>query len=173
MLQLLAVLLRQLVFDVVRVRTGSMEPNIREGAIVLSARLATAEVGDVVVLDLGDGLLHVKRLVARGPGEVELADGRLYVDGEAAFVDEAPLLWVDGQCRERAEAGTIEAGYAVVRGGDHERTELGPGELWVLGDSRPRSHDSRQWGAIEEDTIVGVVSGVAWPGPSCESPGKR
>ena len=164
-----AVFLRQVVFDVVRVRTGSMEPAIREGAVVLTARLAEPEVGDVVAVDLGDGLVHVKRLVARGPGEVELSEGRLYVHGEAAWSEEAPLVWIDGQCRERVEAGVQEGDRVVVRAGDHERTELAAGELWLLGDSRHRSHDSRQWGPVHADSVVGVVAGIAWPGPSCES----
>lgn len=166
-----ALLLRHFVFDVIHIRTGSMEPNLREGATVVAARLAEPEPGDIVVLDIGDGLVHVKRLVAVGPAVVELADGRLYVDGEAAFDDEAPLHWFDGQCRERAEVGLVEGDHVVVRGGQHERVELADGEVWVLGDARHRSHDSRQWGALSRDAVVAVVSGVAWDGPACDSPG--
>jgi len=164
-----AALARSLIFDVVRVRTASMEPNVREGAVLLTSRLGDAAVGDIVAVDLGDGVVHIKRLVAEGPGEVELAEGHLYVNGVAAWSEDRPLAWVDGQCRERTELGTVEGDRVVVAGGEHERVVLAAGEVWLLGDSRRSSHDSRQWGAVASSSIVGVVAGVAWPGPPCDS----
>ncbi|MCP4809746.1 MAG: signal peptidase I [Proteobacteria bacterium] len=170
----IAVFLRAFVFGVVRVRTGSMEPTVAEGEVRLWSRLAEPVVGDIVVVRLPDepDILHVKRLVAVGPGEVELATGRLYVNGQAIGEESPDLSWVDGQCRERVAAAVTErsgeANWTVVADGDHAREPLEDGEVWLLGDARRTSHDSRQWGALPRSAIVGVVTSIAWSRDTCE-----
>ena len=175
---LTALALRAFVFGVVRVRTGSMEPSVREGEVWVFSRLAEPVVGDVVVLRLPDEPeLHVKRVVAVGPAEVELDRGRLYVDGQAVGTEGEPLSWVDGQCRDRTSATMDEqfgaAAWRVLAEGDHAREEVPAGAVWLLGDARRTSHDSRQWGPVPSDAVQGVIRGVAWTGGACEGESAR
>ena len=83
----------------------------------------------------------VKRVVGL-PGEtVELRGGVVYVDGQ-----ELPEPYLD--TRDFSEAPPVS---------------LGPGEYYVLGDNRRNSRDSRSWGPVPEDLILGKVWLVYWP----------
>ena len=52
---------------------------------------------------------------------------------------------------------TGDAGWTAMMEGDHVRTELREGDLWLLGDNRGASEDSRQWGVIPESLVQGKV----------------
>ena len=83
----------------------------------------------------------VKRVVGL-PGErVEVLAGTVYVDGEAL---PEPYL----QRKDRSDAPPLT---------------LGEKEYYVIGDNRRNSNDSRSWGALPEDNIVGRVWLVYWP----------
>ncbi|MED5373492.1 MAG: signal peptidase I [Myxococcota bacterium] len=167
--------LRRFVFGLVTIQTGSMQPNLRPQQTLLYSKTRAAEPGDVVVLELPwePGVLHVKRLVAQGPGEVELADGRLYLSGEPVFVDrDVDVPWRSEDCRSELGRGHRERigeeEWLVLGGGDHARTPLKAGEVWVLGDRRGRSEDSGQWGPIPASALRGTVITAVWDSGRCE-----
>ena len=83
----------------------------------------------------------VKRVVGL-PGEtVEVRRGTVYIDGEA--LDEPYLTH-----RDNSSAREVD---------------LGEDEYYVLGDNRLRSNDSRNWGPVSEDLLLGKVWFVYWP----------
>ena len=83
----------------------------------------------------------VKRVVGL-PGEtVAVRNGTVYVDGVGLA---EPYL----ERRDRSNARPLV---------------LGDGEYYVIGDNRPNSNDSRSWGAVPEENIVGRVMLVYWP----------
>lgn len=175
LLLVLAVVLRTWVFGLVTVQTGSMQPNIRPDSTWLYLKGGEPEIGDVVVLELpwDPGVLHVKRLVAAGPTETELVDGRLYVAGAPVFVDrDVDVPWQDEACTDRVGRGHLERfgdeEVQVLGGGDHARTQLLAGEIWLLGDRRGRSEDSGQWGAVSLDAVRGTVWGPVLGGEGCD-----
>lgn len=166
----LALAARTLVFGLVTVRTGSMEPAVSEGSTVWFSRLASPEPGDIVAVRLPDDpeLLHIKRVVAVGPCEVELVDGRLYVDGSRIYGDSRELQWKDAECQLKQVAGIEERGVLLEKAGSQERIRLNADEVFLLGDRRAKSEDSRQWGPVRQELVQGVVGGVAWGRPSCD-----
>jgi signal peptidase I len=124
----------------------SMEPNLyeRQRLIIdkLSYRLRAPERNDIVVLDLPDmDEMLVKRVIAL-PGEtVEVRRGVVYVNG-------VPL----------PEPFPHDLGFASA-----PPTTLGPLSYFVMGDNRDNSNDSRAFGPVRRETIVGRVWLRYWP----------
>lgn len=130
----------------------SMEPNFVDGQWVLvnklSYRKAAPGRGDVIVFMApdGSGKEFIKRVIAL-PGEsVALRGGTVSVDGRP--IDEPWLPRLDA---------TSYGPYTVP-----------PDTVFVLGDNRGRSNDSRSWdgrrgGALETSAIVGRVWLSVWP----------
>ncbi len=120
---------------------SSMRPTYDPGARIFVNRFATAEVGDIVVapspLD-GDRIV-IKRVVAAGGDTFAFTDCQVELDGKVV-VD--PL-----------------GGGDSCGGGVAEMT-IPPGHVFVLGDNRGASEDSRDFGTIAADQIVGVA--IRW-----------
>lgn len=158
----LAAALRLWVFTVVRVSTATLQMSAPEGTWLLVNRLRAPEVGELVVVRPPDeDALLVRRLVARGPAEVELVDGVLHVDGQAVGEPAGSLRWLEPDCSAAQGPAVQErAGgraWTVLRAGEHPPEPLAPGALWVLTDRRTARADSRQWGPLGAGELVGVV----------------
>jgi signal peptidase I len=123
------------------VQYSSMEPTLGHGEIMLvdrmTPRIAGYDRGDVVIFQppQGDGLF-VKRIVGLPGEEVILARAGVFVNGR--LVPEPYLC--GGQPSSRPQAMQIP-----------EDTYL------MLGDNRPESLDSRSFGSVPTDMIVGRV----------------
>lgn len=107
--------------------------------------------GDVVVFEApeeaaqkcGQGGTYVKRIIAL-PGEtVSATEGRVFVDGRQ--LDE-PYL-------REGHRFTDDFGPVTLR----------DDEYWMMGDNRDMSCDSRRWGAVPRERLVGPVFFVYWP----------
>ena len=135
-------------WQVMRVGSASMEPTIPPAAVVLVDRWSDGiDRMDVVVVDPPDGVgpQLVKRAVAVGGDEVGLEDGVLVVNG-------SPV------CEPTIDPALIDAEY------------FGPvtvpaGELFLLGDNRQTSIDSRVFGTVPADEVRGQVMARMWPSP--------
>lgn len=144
----LAMLVQAFIVKPFTIHQISMEPTLQEGDRVLISRLSyhfhEPKAGDVVVLhspvDASEDL--VKRIVAVGGDTVDILDGDLFVNG-AAVVE--PYL---------AEQD--------FRGG-YPETVIPDGQVFVLGDNRNNSGDSRLFGPIDVDSIIGSAFAVYWP----------
>jgi len=141
-----SVLIATLLFPVLRVYGSSMSPTVNEGDVVLTLKTSHFECGDVVALWYGNKML-IKRVIACSGSWVNIdAEGNVYVDGKALdepYVTEKAL----GNC-------TITLPYQVP-----------DGKLFVLGDHRSISQDSRNAdvGCVETDKIAGKLFFCVWP----------
>lgn len=139
------VLLRLYVYDIAYVPTGSMEPTLMPGDRLLVARRAyekaKPEHGDIVVFN-HNGHNYVKRVVGI-PGEVVVWFGdRLFVNGRL-----------------------VREPYVKYRPSvkDAALMKVEQGQVFVMGDNRDKSEDSRDWGPIPVSSIHGKVLSVYWP----------
>jgi signal peptidase I len=143
----LVVLLRVAVAEPFEITSESMAPTLRSGSHVLVSKLAyrsgVPHHEDVVAFTTAEGAVAVKR-VAGLPGDIiELSSGRLVRNGTP--VDEP---YVDPR---RAE-GTFYGPVTVPRG-----------HIFVLGDNRIDSDDSRFRGPVPLEQVMGRAALRLWP----------
>ncbi|MEO0495235.1 MAG: signal peptidase I [Actinomycetota bacterium] len=126
----------------------------------LSYRIGDVNRGDIVVFEkppAAPGSIEdfIKRVVAL-PGEtITFVDGDVFIDGQ--LLNEP---YVDTDTRPSSSA-ILSEGCTNTPAAD--RCTLADGWYFVLGDNRDNSTDSRAFGPIEEDTIVGRAFLKVWP----------
>lgn len=146
---LLAFLVQQFIVKPYTIPSPSMEPTLETGDRVLVNRLSyhfrSPKVGDVVVFRPPgqDGAEpFIKRVVAVAGDKVSVHDGILYLNGAAQgepYVKESPM---------RGELGEVTVSAECV---------------YVMGDNRNDSSDSRVFGEVSQERIVGVAFAIYWP----------
>jgi signal peptidase I len=140
-------LVHALLLEVFVVGGSSMDPTLRETDRVVVVKVLGVRRGDLVVFkNPWDGGQNViKRVVATEGERVAIKAGRVLVNG-----------------RELGEP-------YLTHPADHDATEdraeevLAPGRIFVLGDNRVASLDSRKFGPIETRLIVGRAVLALWP----------
>jgi signal peptidase I len=144
---LIALFINVYVAEAVTVEEGpSMQPNIYVGYRVmtekLSYRLHPPQRGDVVVVERPEGEKSLIKRVVALPGEtVEVRGGHTYVDGQ-------PI----------AEPWVTHFG-----GPSYPPTRVPQDHVFILGDNRAVSHDSRAIGPVPLDSVRGHAWLVYWP----------
>jgi signal peptidase I len=139
-------LVRALLIEPVVVPTDSMAPTIQPGDHLLvrhGLAVGDPQPGDVVLVDAPTGQLMVKRVVAVGGQRVGIRDGRLAVDGKV-----------------KAEPYTDPDAIDSVYFGP---VKVPAGHVFVLGDNRFGSEDSRKYGSLPLSAVEGKVLGAWWP----------
>lgn len=136
-------LILQLVIGFSFVNGDSMEPTLQDGELVMYLRAGqTYERGDVVSVRIPSGEYYVKRIIALEGDTVDLRDGDVYLNGELLA---EPYI----QGRTLEQPGTVR--YPL---------RLQKGQIFVMGDNREGSMDSRSFGAVGK----GQIKGKLWPG---------
>ena len=130
-----------------RVNGDSMEPSLHDGQYLLISKIAyyfhPPARGDIIVLwspEEPDQAL-VKRVVGLPGEKVRLKGGRVFINGQRL---PEPYVFYSG-------------------GGNYGPLTLKPGRYFVLGDNRPISSDSRSWGPVPMERIIGKAWLCLWP----------
>ncbi|MCD6232890.1 signal peptidase I [bacterium] len=144
---------RYFLFQPFLVKGSSMEPNFHNGDYLIvdeiSYRFESPKRGDVIVFHYprNPSQLFIKRILGL-PGEtVKIANNTIEVvkpNGRKVMLDESSYLQKEG-----------------FRG--KEEVKLGDNEYFVLGDNRMNSSDSRFWGPVPRNYIIGRVVLRGWP----------
>lgn len=145
----LAFLVQQFVVKPFAIPSPSMEDTLLGGDRVLVNRMVyhfhPPERGDVIVFHPPGRIESdpfIKRVVAVAGDTVSVHDGQLYLNGEV-------------QDEEYVKAYPIE--------GDYPETEIPEGYVWAMGDNRNNSGDSRVFGPVPLDAVMGEAFGIYWP----------
>ena len=169
-----ALLIKTFVLQAFYIPSASMEPTLDIGDRVLvekvSYHFSGAGRGDVIVFErdvggaadtdkpfwtdivdgvkglfgfpTGDSQDFIKRVIGVGGDTIEGRDGHVFVNGDQLSEPYLP-------------PGTLTSTFGPVTVGD--------GELFVMGDNRGNSDDSRSFGPIPEDSVVGHAFVLVWP----------
>lgn len=128
-----------------RIESVSMMPNLQPGEYVMvdkvSYHFVTPQRGDIVVFHhpLGERDL-IKRIIGL-PGEtIEITNGMVNINGQP-----------------------IDEPYIAAPPGGGGTWTLSPTQLFVMGDNRNNSSDSRAWGPLERDLVIGRTIFIYWP----------
>lgn len=143
----IALLIRHFIVEVFVVEGHSMEPTLHHGERLLVNkfiyRFRAPQRGDIIVFryPYGSGRDFIKRVIAVGGDRVEARDDVVYVNGKP--LDEPYLRY--------RHTGTWAPRV------------IPPGFLWVMGDNRDNSEDSRVFGEISLQYVKGKAFLRFWP----------
>lgn len=132
----------------IRVESISMQPTLFPGDYVIVNKLAyrfshPPQRGDVIVFKYPpnpDAIPYIKRVIGLPGEQIHIAEGNVYVNGQLML---EPWLKV-----------------TTNRGGDWS---VPTGQLFVMGDNRNNSSDSRSWGFVPLENIIGRAEVIYLP----------
>jgi signal peptidase I len=151
---IVALLVKAFIMQAFFIPSESMFPLLTEGDRVLVNKVAykvgDIERGDVLVFNAPESekaqnpeVTHLIKRVIGLPGDtVEARDGKLFVNGVQQV---EPYI---------GQNETLDFDDPVT---------VGPGQLWMMGDNRENSQDSRFFGSIDDDLVVGRADLLLWP----------
>jgi signal peptidase I len=154
-----ALLIKAFLIQAFYIPSESMVPTLEVGDRVLvnklSYKLHDVNRGDLVVFERPEGETNqdvkdlIKRVVGLPGEEIVIEDNVVFVDGEELPEDYLPV----GTVTEQGSRTCERASPCVVP----------DDSVWVMGDNRQHSFDSRYFGPIKENTIVGRAFLRIWP----------
>ncbi|MFM8504074.1 MAG: signal peptidase I [Acidimicrobiaceae bacterium] len=158
-----AMLVRLFLLQQFYISGPSMETTMFSNDRVLVNKLAyeigSIDRGDIVVFDRatmsGNQIEHddlIKRVIGLGGETIEIRDCIVYIDG--ARLEESYLPSRD------VELTNLSDRCGVV---NMDATKIDNDEVFLIGDNRPQSFDSRMFGAIKRDLIIGQAFVIIWP----------
>lgn len=154
---LITVGLRMFVFVPYEIPSGSMEETIMTGDMVFSEKVSyymrSPQRGDIVTFDDPQvaGRTLIKRVIATGGQTVDLQNGHVVVDG--VQLDEPYTNGKESYPLSHTAPG-VSITYPIT---------IPEGCLWVMGDNRTASQDSRYFGYISASSVTGRGAMIYWP----------
>ena len=136
------------IFQFSQINGNSMYPTLKNGERVVVEKITgwagNFERGDIITLKYPKDISknYVKRIIAFENETVTIKNGMVYVDGK--LIDEPYVKNVEPY--ENLAPVTVPEGY-----------------LFVMGDNRPSSYDSRRWGFLPKGYAYGRVVFIFWP----------
>ena len=150
----LAMIIRTFIVQAFKIPTGSMKPTFVEGDRILVNKFIykfkDPERGDVIVFKYPENpkLAFIKRLIGTAQEKVEIKNGRILIDGVEVSENEINANFY----YNRGKFGAVDQQIAI------------PEEsFYALGDNSANSRDSRYWGFVPEDYLIGKAMIIYWP----------
>ena len=165
---LIALLIKQFLFQVVRVDGPSMQPNLQNNERVFCLKRSQIHHGSVVIFD-ADGVDpqvavktdYVKRVIGLPGDTVRSKNGNIYVNGKKINQSYISMRQRDaGTGNWNLKSISVQNSWLKNNGA----TKVPKGEYFVLGDHRSVSNDGRYWGFVPKNKIDGVVKVPSWAG---------
>jgi signal peptidase I len=156
---ILAFVIRYFLFAPIVVDGQSMMPTLEHSDRMIvnkiSYVLGEPDRFDIIVFHAPDGKDYIKRIIGLPGDKVEYKGDILYVNGEPY---EEPYL---DELKQGYEGENLTSDFQLV---DVTNETVVPKEqLFVLGDNRRHSKDSRDIGTVNIDEVVGEADVVFWP----------
>ena len=158
-----ALLIKAFLLQAFYIPSPSMDPTLQNDDRVLvnklSYRVGDVQRGDIIVFERPEGVPSdtddfIKRVIGLAGEVVSFSDGAVFIDGRALSEDYV--------------GEHLTTNDRLIPGCDNtpsvsDRCVIPDGHVFVMGDNRDASLDSRNFGPIDEDTIVGRAFLKVWP----------
>ncbi|MDH4099811.1 MAG: signal peptidase I [Nitrospirota bacterium] len=151
---LLTATIRHFLVQAFKIPSGAMVSTLLVGDHLLANkyiyRNSEPKRGDIILFPYPEDptRIFIKRLVAIEGDVVEIKDKRLYLNGKEQsepYVNHADPRTLSDQARDNLGPVTVP-----------------PGCLFVMGDNRDQSYDSRFYGFVQKDTVLGKAISLYW-----------
>lgn len=146
---LIAVVVRVYIFSPIVVDGASMNPTLQDKDRMFVTKIGQPERFDVIVFHAPDGRDFIKRVIGLPGDIVEYTDDQLYINGkpyEEPYLDEFKKDFTNETLTESFTSKTVPEGH-----------------LFVMGDNRRNSEDSRAIGPVPMEQVVGTTNMVYYP----------
>ena len=181
---LIVLLLRSFLVEPFRIPSGSMTPTLLAGDFILVNKFAygirlpvinkkvisvgDAQRGDIMVFRFpkDPSIDYIKRVVGLPGDRIAYRDKVVYVNGEpmkqevrGTFIGEGVGMAMTGASLRAEHLGSAVHDILVVpeksSRADMDEVTVPPGHYFVMGDNRDNSNDSRFWGFVPDENLVG------------------
>jgi len=156
----IAVLIRYILFTPIVVDGDSMMPTLNDGDRMIvnkiGYKLGEPDRFDIVVFHAPEGKDYIKRVIGLPGDTIEYKDDQLYINGKAydePYLDEYKSEITEGTLTQDFTLQEIDPTLEVIP----------EGYVFVMGDNRRYSKDSRHIGIVNEDELIGDTSLIFWP----------
>lgn len=138
---LLVIITRSFIITPVKVSGKSMYKTLNNGDVLFLYKLAKIDKEDIVVIDKSvSGSRIIKRVIGMPGDTIECKKGKIYINGKK-----------------------YDDKYSYTLTSDFKKVKLSSDEYFVLGDNRLVSEDSRYFGVVNKEDILGQAVYRIWP----------
>lgn len=197
---LIVLLLRSFIVEPFRIPSGSMMPTLLVGDFIVVNKFnygLRTPIGNVKFFDIGEpkrgdvivfkhpteGIEYIKRVIGIPGDKIVYKDKQIWVNGKMAEYEKGEVFIDEGRPHNVFEEKWPKNSEDSEDSFDHlmmtnKRVPAGPSKSWTvpegqyfcLGDNRDNSKDSRYWGMVPDDKIIGRAFGIwmSWDGRSSD-----
>jgi signal peptidase I len=152
----LVVIVRTLFFTPIVVDGESMNPTLHDKDRMIVTKVGEPKRFDIVVFHAPDGRDYIKRVIGLPGDRIEYKNDVLYINGKAY---NEPYL---EKYKKRLNEGTLTYSFTLNETAVGSDT-VPKDSLFVMGDNRRHSRDSRDIGAIPMEKVIGTTNVVFYP----------
>lgn len=134
------ILLKIFVITPVIVQGNSMNNTLKNGNVVLLYKHGNVSRGKLVVVEK-DGKKYIKRVIGLPGEKIRCVKGKVYINNKI-----------------------LEEKYVSSENTDFKEIVIGKNEYFIMGDNRIDSKDSRDFGTVSENEILGTIEFKIFPG---------
>ncbi len=156
----IAAFIRYFLFTPIVVDGDSMMPTLEDGDRMIvnkiGYKIGSPDRFDIVVFHAPEGKDYIKRVIGLPGDHIEYIDDQLYINGEALeepYLDQYKAEITEGNLTGDFKLQDINPDYEVIP----------EGHVFVMGDNRRFSKDSRHIGVVSLDEIIGNTNMIFWP----------
>ncbi|MGM0890105.1 MAG: signal peptidase I [Bacillota bacterium] len=153
---ILVFIIRTFFISPIVVEGASMNPTLQDQDRMIVTKIGEPKRFDIIVFHAPENKDYIKRVIGLPGDRIEYKDDILYVNGKAyeePYLDEYNKQNMFGPLTESFTLKDTPVGSETVP----------KGQLFVMGDNRRQSKDSRHIGAVPMEKVVGSTKIVYWP----------